>query len=50
MSIGGLLAILVLVACLVIFLTGGADPKVLSLIAATDLAVLLVAYPIRFPA
>lgn len=47
MSIGGLLAVLVLVACLVIYLIGGSDPKVLGLIAATDLAILFAGWPLR---
>lgn len=50
MSIGGILALLVLVLCVVLAFVGGLDLKVAGLVGALALAVLLSPYPLRMPA
>jgi hypothetical protein len=49
-SIGGLLALLVLVLCVVFAFVGGLDLKAAGLIGALALAILLSPYPLRFSA
>lgn len=50
MSIGGILALLVLVLAVVLAVVGGLDLKVAGLIGALALAILLSPFPLRLPA
>jgi hypothetical protein len=50
MSIGGLLALLVLILTVVFYFIGGMDPKVAGLIGALALSILLAPYPLRLGA